>query len=409
LAGNIGSTLGDAASALGALGSDEPATSSEIGPDAILNGAWIDYTLILPDGSEKTQRRILWERDESEDLSTPDIPSATDIVVDPLEAGPALTVQNTWMTAVGAIPPGYRLDRTIEDWLQARPLIEAAVMGEIDPQAAAQALDELPPPKSTWSNHLTMFAFFDELPSDAGRVRYRSEPLLVQHQQWIGDGLRMGVDIVFNAQRAYQVSRSRVRLDAEAALRAGVWETVTEGLVLPGDVASARSTQAFFAAAADQALPLRVFAPGESGELFDLPLNDSQALRAIQRDLDAGYAVVVPQFMPDGFEYAGWWRIDPQTGEALGMIDSGAGSSMTEYMLIFSQGVAGFTCFGISAADSNGLTFKDYLTCTLASFVGIAAVGGGLIVGAKLGAVIVAAVVGALNSIRAGVGNNSSL
>jgi hypothetical protein len=221
--------------------------------------------------------------------------------------------------------------------------------------------------------------------------------------------MTMSMDIVFNAQRAYQISRSRVRLDAEAALQAGVWESETEGLILPADVASVQNTQAVFAAAVEQELPLRVFAPGESGEVFDLLLDDSQTLRAIQRDLDAGYAVVIPESMPEGFEYVGWWRIDPQTGETLGMIDSGAGGAMVEYLLIVSQSVAGLVCYGISAADSSGLTGKDVLTCWLAAAAGTVAVTGGLMAGAAFGVVVAAAIAGAINTLRAGVGNNTSL
>jgi len=53
------------------------------------------------------------------------------------------------------------------------------------------------------------------------------------------------------------------------------------------------------------------------------------------RDLAAGYALVVPgkPIAGSGADAAariGWWRIDPKTGQTIGVMDNGFNAAMTE-------------------------------------------------------------------------------
>ena len=61
----------------------------------------------------------------------------------------------------------------------------------------------------------------------------------------------------------------------------------------------------------------------------------------VKDDLAAGYAVVVPTKPVDvgGVKAGGWWRVDPRTGNALGMTEAG-GATFAEYALQITASLA---------------------------------------------------------------------
>jgi hypothetical protein len=87
-----------------------------------------------------------------------------------------------------------------------------------------------------------------------------------------------------------------------------------------------------------------------------------------------------------------WWRIDPRSGETLGMGElptgGGGGVEMVEYVLLY-QGFAGtLGCLAISHDDPNGTSFHDIGVCggtAIVSGLGPVALAAG---GAALGSVI---------------------
>ncbi|MBI4859647.1 MAG: hypothetical protein HY815_05215 [Candidatus Riflebacteria bacterium] len=54
-----------------------------------------------------------------------------------------------------------------------------------------------------------------------------------------------------------------------------------------------------------------------------------------RRDLESGLVLVTPErsLVTTGGQLLGWWRIDPETGNTLGMMASGEGAGLTEYAL----------------------------------------------------------------------------
>jgi hypothetical protein len=61
----------------------------------------------------------------------------------------------------------------------------------------------------------------------------------------------------------------------------------------------------------------------------------AEAKERIRQDLAKGYVVLVPEknVLLGGRQTIGWWRIDPRTGCALGMMESGEGALTIEYLL----------------------------------------------------------------------------
>ena len=115
-------------------------------------------------------------------------------------------------------------------------------------------------------------------------------------------------------------------------LQIGVWETFMEGAPLLGVGDSQFNTQLAFDWARQQAIPLQVIAPKDDAALQKLKL-DAESLANLRRDLDAGFAVITPVRMPAGLKQVAWWRIDPASGQALGVGSDGRGQETSEYAI----------------------------------------------------------------------------
>jgi hypothetical protein len=109
-----------------------------------------------------------------------------------------------------------------------------------------------------------------------------------------------------------------------ARLAQGTWDTNLEALLglvsgPAGNAAAAfEESRNWLALTRDDKVRVRE---------LDLP---ADALTRIRQDLDAGYTVVVPQrpVTVDRQEFSAWWRIDPQTGDALGIGENGWGQAI---------------------------------------------------------------------------------
>jgi hypothetical protein len=106
-----------------------------------------------------------------------------------------------------------------------------------------------------------------------------------------------------------------------ARLTQGVWDTNLEAL-LAGSRASGNTALAYARAGDWRVFSASHFERGASG----LPA-DAAAL--LHQDLERGYTVVAPNapVARDGKEFVGWWRIDPETGDALGIAGNGWGQA----------------------------------------------------------------------------------
>ncbi len=63
---------------------------------------------------------------------------------------------------------------------------------------------------------------------------------------------------------------------------------------------------------------------------------DPDSLERIRQDLEQGYIVLAPQrsFKIDGREWVTWWRINPRTGQTVGVGEHGWGQAIVEYVEI---------------------------------------------------------------------------
>jgi hypothetical protein len=140
-----------------------------------------------------------------------------------------------------------------------------------------------------------------------------------------GEGIVFGdaTDIVANEVGVALSARDPFAL----RLAQGVLDTNAESLMRPGESASLGAGDALAASRSWVAL-----APGEDAEglrKVDLPQDVRQQIRS---DLEARMSVVAPAKVLSihARDFAGWWRIDSETGNALGLGENGWGVAMTE-------------------------------------------------------------------------------
>ncbi|MDZ7708220.1 MAG: hypothetical protein U5J97_10105 [Trueperaceae bacterium] len=378
LFGNLAGGLADATSE---VSGEEDAVA--------MTAHWLEFTLIEPGGQETTYRRMIVDRlgDERRadgDASGPLTPMTDEEILLDLQA------QHTFMLAPGRYSAAYLSQRSLSalrdglDYLETLYVQAADVGAPVDQPSDELSEEMLAAPL------LQLFQAFDDASfiADEDVVSYRATPSLVVTTAAY-DRSTAQTDIVHNARRTFEIGGGGELVPSfDTALRAGVWESAVEGLVLGGGE-EVQDTLSFFAAARSQGVAVRTLTPGSQAAAADLPLPEA-SVRAIADDLEQGYAVVVPEAMPNETEIAAWWRVDPVLGETLGRGADGRGNAMEYANLValsFSMftGMVGFgTC--MASGGNVGCCMVDGVTGFMAGFVitsmfasAIAAVGAGLV------------------------------
>jgi hypothetical protein len=110
---------------------------------------------------------------------------------------------------------------------------------------------------------------------------------------------------------------------------------------------------------------------GADAALSGVSLGDDVKQR-VKDDLAAGYAVVVPTKPVEagGVKAGGWWRVDPRTGNVLGMTEAG-GATFAEYALQItaSLAVGVWTFIGCGGLTGSGPKKLGCAVCAVAAAV----------------------------------------
>jgi len=311
----VGGKGADAASALAGLGSSDPDNTK---PIMQLTAQWMEFTLIAQSGEERTFRRDLMQERVAE--------SGEDAMRQ------VLAVRHDYLAASGRFSETYAAERLYGHFAQVAPAWQQLN------QVLSGASDAIDKPAELEPSVLPFIALIRSFDTGAkviaGGRSYRPSPtLIVLHSRSLGRGRAFrGVDIVTHEQRVFTRDRP-LRLDPLATLRRGVWETAMETLLFPSWSPEERKTNTFsvFEAAKAQGISHRlVRTPG------DLPpgaLSDPRAAGLLKAELEAGRVVLLPDRPPEGLLMSGWWRVDPQSGQTLGLLEDGRGSELAEYLV----------------------------------------------------------------------------
>jgi hypothetical protein len=305
-------SVGAATDLLGGLPGDstgDPASPPDAGPRGParerFTAEWLELELQAPGGSPQRVRRALFDAigETVADRATAPRPVLGDTAR--LDRNFALIGQTELLPMFAQIPDAFVIDRTIAALVGSRDVIAAAVARK-DPAGQRDRLASIVPvPGPLYSLALARFnliarpeVYLDRLDLLALRRRLALTPS--------GVIVRQQVDIMANAIGVWPGSKDPRAL----RIAQGVADTALEGAVI--GCATARCTR--------MASTSERFAAGNGAgwRVIGSPQGGAAG------DREAGYAIVAPAASP-----ASWWRIDPATGETLGMSPLG-GSAGTE-------------------------------------------------------------------------------
>jgi len=373
----VGQSIGNALEeAVGALDTPDEDAAAAIPSDLItLTAQWIDYTLIAPDGRERTFRRTVLDRIGADNRST------GIVAIAPGQEFPAAAASLLTQHTILVLPSVYS-----HAYVAHRFLSQMKVAVEmLDYLHKAMPFTEqfVPPPMklltaSTPFDDVVLNTLFARNPAvdataEPQRISYRAEPYLVI----LEDGVLLNrpeptgflrVDIINNTRRSFVVKDGELQADVGANILAGAWETQAEQSPFAEVNGERFSTMVAFLSAAQADLPIQVVTPDDRASLADMPL-PTVARLAIERDLDRGYVVIVPETIASGDGAAGWWRVNPSTGETLGLAGEGRGDSAVEYSFLLGlkenlilgapSALAGFAICMRGASGSAGCCAAD--------------------------------------------------
>lgn len=305
------------------LGGRRAAASAE--HDSLLTAVWIEYAVAVPGRRPRVIRRAAVDLigQAARDSWTPGAAvSLTD--EQRLTRGLSLMMRTEILPVVSQLAPDFVLHLHGRSLLTNADLLRAVSRESFgSDQHAADSLLRLAEPAVSPLYALAV------LRHDAlAHAAYIDRPVILtrhQHPRAIGDRIALedATDIVTN-----EVGVALTESDAFVArLAQGVWDTNLEAL-LAGSRAAANTALAYAEAGDWTTIP-----PATRDHVTTGLTADAAAL--MRRDLASGYAVVAPAapMSLGGEAFAGWWRVDPGTGDALGIGGTGWGQSAPGYGL----------------------------------------------------------------------------
>ncbi|MDB5328110.1 MAG: hypothetical protein JWM57_3679 [Phycisphaerales bacterium] len=312
--GNVGAAVG---AGFGGLmgGGDAPA-----GDRTALTAEFIDYDIIVPGRPTRTIRRQVF------DLIGP-AARAAGVATKPggaddarrLNTGLNLTGKVDMLLLGSRLPSSFVEMKMLSDVLAGRPMIEAiARQGQNLTEPEKKAFQ----PGPNAGSDLYTLALGRDLWSPAAAATYIAEPNVLTYHVQLSQNDKADV----TACEGYDIVSNElaVRPGADAAqdrLQQGVVDTTAEAMLL-GNCGKIHNTSELFATNGSKWTTLK-------GADAAIAKGSADAQTRIKADLAAGYVVVVPAELPDGHPLA-WYRVDPKTGTALGIGQSGWGQSTTE-------------------------------------------------------------------------------
>jgi hypothetical protein len=336
-----------------ALSQPEPSGRSR--RDA-LTAVWLEYEVRSPGRAPRTIRRAVF------DLLGPAMRAAGSAPQLPFGETQRLTRSFALMMRTEILPVACRIAPEFVAHLLAqsmatnKKLLHTILANDFSPrsdeiqQAIAHAAEPSSPLLGLALSRLGLSAFADDVLVDRLNI-------LTRHQYLVADGNDVAVKAAFDVV-ANDVGIDLAVMDGFVVrVRQGILDTNAEA-ILAADPAAANTAEAF-AMSRDW---LTVNAAGRSA--VDALAFSSDIRRRIVQDLDRGYMVVAPKAPLHKDRIVGWWRIDPLTGETLGIGSNGWGMGPEDSALLNMavSAASGFTFeYGLCQALPQGLNLLTML------------------------------------------------
>ena len=306
----------------GASASEPKEAAREAGE---LSAEWIEYEVRVPGQAPRTIRRevfdLLGPARRAAGVAKLEIGDEQVVA----RAGAQLT-ETTLVILPCRLAPEYLMDLAARQALANKPLLDDFASDPFAkvPANFVEVLSKMAPLPGPAMAFATMRF---QASATSGAVFVDQPAIVAEHGILVHTGpdtavVNLGLDIVANGVGVDPFA------DADpfaTRVKQGVADTNAEALVLAGNWPAPINTAESFAQSAGNRDPWQRLAPGDAGRVAQLGLGADLAAR-VSADLAAGRTVVVPK---SGART--WWRVDPATGETLGMGPNGWGQSLVEY------------------------------------------------------------------------------
>jgi hypothetical protein len=317
-----GGPMSGLGAALGrALGGSEPARADR----KVLSAAWLEYEVRGPGEPPRKIRRGVFDSLDPAARASNQVAAVALDNERKLSRALSLMMRTEILPVAYRLAPEYVLHLTWRALLANRELVLALARGEFTPenssieQIAARAA---PSPSPLYALALVRF-----LNGRSATDTYIDRlGILSRHTFFVstarGIRLRDATDIVAN-----EIGVDPMVDDAFGArLTQGVLDTNAEVLVQNGRPVVASTAEAF--ASSSQWIALK---SADDARIETLAVSDAARWR-LRQDLAAGLIVVAPAAPVTlaSESFSGWWRIDPRSGDALGVGAEGWGISLVE-------------------------------------------------------------------------------
>jgi hypothetical protein len=329
--------------------SGSAAPASKPSSSKVLTSAFVEYEIHAPGGGSRKIRRAVFDLIGPSARAVSPVPAPRLDEAAVLTRSLALMMETDILPVVSRLAPEYLTHLGAQSVLANRELLTAAMRGELrnDFAGAQEVANRLAPmPTPLYGLALARFegSRFDGL-------TYIDRPnILTRHTFFApaqkGFKLVVATDVVAN-----DIGVDVMVEDPFAVrLEQGVLDTNAEAILVSDRPNGSNAGWAY----ASPGSWTTIRSAGDP-QLAALRLPDD-VRRRITDDLAAGYFVVAPNSpVPVGAEtFSGWWRIDPASGQALGLGSAGWGQEMLEYLIT------------VGTAFALGFMF-EYLLCQMMS------------------------------------------
>lgn len=186
----------------------------------------------------------------------------------------------------------------------------------------------------------------DQISRDLGQAlsvfSYYSLPrIIINTVEGTGDELQVFMDLRQDSKQAIPYPGQAARMSETFLYGRGVMDSILEGKVLELLTGKKSLTTAhLMEIAADKKIPIRMFSHLEQKALAELRLPFSVAQKA-KKVIESGCVLIIPDkaIEYNGNQRWGWWDLNPQNGEVVGVLDSGLHQAMIERTILDTEGM----------------------------------------------------------------------
>jgi len=306
----------------------------------IIAKVWLQFVLQKPEEPDMKIERILFEKHQKDDR--PSLFQRHSILVTaneiPLEA---------WEEDLSRILDKEKMDKLKSGLEEIKTQIEE----EEDVATLLEnsiSLENSSGPETGKLINLIFASTSDKLTNDLGRAlavdSYYSWPRIIMNSfEGSGDELQVYIDLCQDSKLAISYPGQAVRMKETFLYGRGVMESILEGKIIELLTKNRPLTTAYLMyKAAEKNIPIGIYSYLEQDSLKNFKMPPYVAEK-VMKVLDAQHFIIIPEESIEfnGRQRWGWWDLNPQNREVIGVLDTGLHQAMFQRSIMEAKGPLG--------------------------------------------------------------------